>query len=146
MDQNNWSVEDYRQHLIKKKAATKKKNKYGNFRGQGVTEAGREYNTIRDGQTFDSEKEANYYDRAKLRLKAHEFKALIYKKRDLMFKLVVNGVHICTYEADFIEVQWTGERKVIDVKSNITRQLPAYIIKKKLMKALYNIDIVEVNV
>jgi len=148
METNNWNVDQYRQHLIKKKqqqAAVKKKNKYGNLRGQGVTEKGRVYNTIRDGETFDSEKEANYYDRLKIRLLAKEFKHILYKKRDLRFKLVVNDMLICTYEADFILVHWTGEREVIDVKSNITRQLPVYILKKKLMKALHNIDIVEVN-
>lgn len=147
--ENNWTPAQYREHLLKRKeeqAKVKKKNKYGNFRGEGKTAAGRYYNTVRDGQTFDSEKEANYYDRLKMELLAGQFKQLIYKKRDLTFKLIVNGWLIATYEADFIKVLWSGEREVIDVKSMFTRTLPPYIMKKKLMKALYNIDIVEVTV
>ena len=50
----HWSVEDYKNYTDKK---TSKKAKY------------RSYKTSIDGHTFDSLKEANYYNDLKLRLK-----------------------------------------------------------------------------
>ena len=54
------------------------------------------------------------------------------------FKLVVNGILICTYVADFT---YCREHFVVeDVKGVKTRD---YRIKKNLMKAVYGIDILE---
>jgi len=61
------------------------------------------------------------------------------------YKLVVNDHKLGFYQADFrYEVVKTGEVVTEDVKSPATRT-PVYQLKKKLVKALYGIDIVEVE-
>lgn len=94
-----------------------------------------------DGIYFHSTKEANYYGTLKLRLKAGEIKDF---RRQVKFKISINGAHITSYICDFIIYHWDGTRNVIDVKSEFTRTLEPYKIKKKLMQALYNIKIEEV--
>lgn len=64
--------------------------------------------------------------------------------RQVKYPLVVNGVKIATYIAD--AEYWTcfgGQKVVEDCKCHAT-MTATYRIKKKLMKALYNIDVVEV--
>jgi len=51
-------------------------------------------------------------------------------------------VKICRYVADFGYIE-NGAVVIEDVKSKITKGLPVYRLKKKLMKALYGIDIRE---
>lgn len=58
-----------------------------------------------------------------------------------VFVLEINGVRICRYIADFAYFDkklggWVTE----DVKG---RRTPAYLLKKKLVKALHGIDILE---
>jgi hypothetical protein len=97
-----------------------------------------------DGIEFDSTKEANYYRDLKLSMHAtneHDrvVDIIVQPEYDIDF----NGVKICTYIGDF-EVTYADRRvEVIDVKSDHTRKLPVYRLKKKLMKARYNIDILE---
>lgn len=98
-----------------------------------------------DGITFDSIKEANHYSELKLLEKAGELWDLELQPR---FPIKINGELICTYVADF---KYTclfkaGGRasitdKIVDVKGVRTRE---YKLKKRLMKAVYGIDIVEV--
>jgi len=92
-----------------------------------------------DGIRFASTKEGNHYRVLKDRLRCGEISDLKLQPR---FKLVVLGKKICTYVADFeyIEVA-TGELITCDVKGVRTRE---YIIKAKLVKALFGIDILEV--
>jgi hypothetical protein len=54
----------------------------------------------------------------------------------------VNNQVICTYTADF-RYEESGEAIVEDVKSRPT-MTQVYRLKKKLMKAIYDIDIKEV--
>lgn len=52
------------------------------------------------------------------------------------WQLVVNGVRVCSYTADFS--YWRDDVFVVeDVKSAATRKKDAYRIKKKLFEALY---------
>ncbi len=60
------------------------------------------------------------------------------------YDLVVNGVKIGFYKADFVTYKHGKVLEVIDVKSEMTKKLPVYRLKKKLLKAIYNIDIVEI--
>ena len=98
-----------------------------------------------DGIMFDSKKEARRWGELKLLEKAGGISKI---KRQPEYHLSVNGVMICKYSADFeyYDHKWCPERKLIveDVKSPATRKNPAYRIKKKLMKAIHGIDIVEV--
>tara|TARA_R100000479_G_scaffold162067_1_gene99985 strand:+ start:27 stop:413 length:387 start_codon:yes stop_codon:yes gene_type:complete len=95
--------------------------------------------TIVDGKKFDSKWEAERYGQ----LKAME-KAGFVKKLQLQqtFKLYVNDMLICKYIADFVYEKETPdgdvEEVVEDTKGFETQE---FKLKKKLMKALYNIDI-----
>lgn len=89
-----------------------------------------------DGIVFDSKMEASRYSELKLREYAGEIESLIVHP---IFPIVVNDVKICKYIADFS--YYEGEKKIIeDVKGFRTRD---YILKKKLVKALYGFDILE---
>lgn len=101
-----------------------------------------------DGIVFDSKRESERYKELKLLEKVGEIR---YLKLQPKYDLVVNGQKICTYKADF---QYEGkiiESNIIftpigwkpfveDVKGVKT---PVYRLKKKLMKALHGIDILE---
>lgn len=89
--------------------------------------------TIVDNVRFASKREAKRYSELKL-LKV---KALVLQPE---YELVVNGVLICKYRADFA-YDGEGIKIVEDVKGFKTT---AYRLKKKLMKALHNIEIREV--
>lgn len=95
-----------------------------------------------DGIHFDSKKEARRYGELLWLVKA----GLIRDLRDhAPFRLEVNGVHICDYRCDFVYLDVETEKTVVeDVKSEVTRKLPLYVAKKRLMKACLNIDIVEI--
>lgn len=69
-------------------------------------------------------------------------------QRQITFKFVVNGLLICKYIADFVITFTDGTIEVHDFKNPYLlgkgKATPAGAIfqyKKKLMKALYNIDI-----
>lgn len=64
-------------------------------------------------------------------------------RRQVRFPLKVNGVRVCVYVSDFVYIE--GRRRVVeDVKSEFTRKLPVYRLKRKLMLAVYGIAIREV--
>lgn len=97
---------------------------------------------IIDGITFDSKKEAKYYGLCKLRVAC---KQLIRFEHHVIYPLVVNGLKISSYEADFVLYHPNGTVSVIDVKGDYTATLPVFMIKKKLMVALHGIHIQIVN-
>ena len=92
-----------------------------------------------DGYRFDSQAEARRYQELRLLHQAGEIEELLVHPK---FKLVVNGVLICTYTADF-QYRENGEKVVEDVKSKPTITY-SYKLKKKLMKAVYGLDVTEV--
>lgn len=70
-----------------------------------------------------------------------EITGLVFHPR---WRLVVNGVRISTFTADSAyTIVATGQRVVEDVKSEPTRQDRAYKLRKKLMHALYDIEVQE---
>ena len=90
------------------------------------------------GYTFASLREAVRYQELLWREKANEIEALELQPR---YNLVVNGLFVGFYKADFrYKDRKTGNVIVEDAKGVRTS---VYQLKKKLMKALYNIDIVE---
>jgi Protein of unknown function (DUF1064) len=92
-----------------------------------------------NGIKFDSQKEAARYQD----LKIQEFANVISDLRlQVKYDLVVNGVKVAAYVADFVYFK-DGIEKIEDVKSDMTRKLPVYRLKKKLMKAIYGIEILE---
>jgi hypothetical protein len=93
--------------------------------------------TTVDGITFSSKKEAGRYIDLKRMEQAGVIRNLKLQPR---FRIEHNGVHACDYVADF---EYCLDGKIIreDVKGIKT---PMYRLKKKLVKAFYNIEIVEI--
>ena len=93
-----------------------------------------------DGIRFDSKAEARRFGELRMLEMAGEITALECQTR---FPLVVNGVKVCVYVADFTYVEtMTGEKVTEDVKGvrNST-----YKLKRALMKAVYGITIKETS-
>lgn len=111
-------------------SSKKKKSKYGNVKVEF------------DGYWFDSKKESRRY--LELREKAKRFE-ISQLEVHAEFPLMVEGKLIATYVCDFKYRTSPDFILVVeDVKSAATRVIQKYRMKKKLMKAIYNIDITEV--
>lgn len=89
-----------------------------------------------DGIKFHSTAEANRW--CELRL-LEQTGSILKLERQVRFPLVVNGVKIGTYVADFTYLT-AGELVVEDIKGVITA---TFRMKRRLMKALYGIEIQE---
>ncbi len=96
--------------------------------------------TTIDGIRFDSKKEAARYAELKLLEQAGIITDLKCQHR---FPLTVNGSNVGSYIADFTYTE-KGKLIVEDVKSLVTRRLPVYRLKRRLMDALFGITITEV--
>lgn len=104
---------------------------------------------VYDGLTFDSKKECERYKV----LKSWQAQGIISGLTTQESFVLVSGVKISgepkkrpdmRYVADFVYLNKRGEQVVEDVKSAITRKDKVYRIKKHLMKAVHDIDVVEV--
>ena len=112
-----------------------KKNKHGAKRTDG----------------FDSAREASRYHALRLQENAGVIADL---ECQTPFDLIVNGHYICKYIADFTYIRMipgsvAGRRIVEDAKPDgksfkKTAAYRMFVIKKNLMKACHNIDVVEV--
>lgn len=105
-----------------------RRNKYGAIR------------TSVDGITFASAKEARRYGELKILQKAGIISNL---QLQVKMPVVVNGVFICNYFADFAYLDHEREAPLMvfcDVKGMKT---PVYRLKKKLVEALYRTKITE---
>jgi len=125
-----WTEEQYAEHTRRQTvapgpaiAAKPKRSKFGN-----VSTAG-----------FDSKREHKRFQELQLLERAGEISQL---RTQMEFSLDVCGEHICKYIADFAYTR-DGKRVVEDVKSKATAT-PLYRLKKKLMRAIHGIEIVEV--
>ena len=94
--------------------------------------------TIYNGQSFDSKLEAKYCQELDFKLKAGLIQGY---QRQVRYPLVVNNILIGTYIADFV-VTYPDKVEIVDTKGFRTRD---YTLKKKLMKAVYSLDIIEVK-
>lgn len=94
-----------------------------------------------DGILFASKREARRYGELKLLVAAREITDLVLQPRyDLVVPNVDGGLDkICTYVADF-EYTMLGIRITEDVKGVKT---PLYKLKKKLLKSLHGISVLE---
>ena len=92
--------------------------------------------TIIDGIKFDSIRESKRFQELALLQKAGVISEL---KLQQSFDLVVNGMKVCRYVADFVYIE--KKRQIVeDVKGVKT---PSYNLKKKLMLACHGITIRE---
>lgn len=98
------------------------------------------YNNIKtkvDGHLFDSKKEARRYQELKTLQAVGDVWELQLQPN---FPLLVNGVKVGTYIADFMYKTAEGKVVVEDVKSKATKT-PVYNLKKKIL-ATYNPPVV----
>ena len=108
-----------------KSIAVKRKHKYGNKPFYDD-----------DGNYWHAQGEYKRWCDLKLLEKAGEISAL---SRQIKFELSVNNLHICSYIPDFS--YFAKDKSIMiheDFKGLETRE---FKIKKRLMKAIYNIDI-----
>jgi hypothetical protein len=104
--------------------------KYGNTR------------VVEDGYTFDSKAEFRRYQELKLLEKAGEIYNL---QVHVPFPLVVEGILVCTYEADFVYQLPSGSLGDLVVEDVKGYRTDLYRLKKKLMYACKGIKIQEVR-
>lgn len=126
-----------------------KRNKYGNKKVEYM------------GQTFDSKKELNRYLELSMlekggiisNLKTQVEFILIPNQYEPVEKILKSGKvkieqklieHKLSYIADFTYQDKQGNLVVEDVKSDITRKMEKYIIKRKLMLYLHKLKISEI--
>lgn len=88
-----------------------------------------------DGIRFHSKAEARRYSELRLLERAGEITGLKLQER---FDMIIEGVLICRYHADFSYSDRSGQRIVEDVKGVLTAE---FRLKSKLMKALHKIEI-----
>lgn len=112
-----WSVEDYKNY-------TNGANRKSKYRANKVSI---------DGNTFDSQKEADYYCELKLRLQGNEINGFCLQPTFIL----APGLK---YKADFIVFNKDNSCEVIDVKGFKTKE---YIAKKKVFEDKYNLKIKE---
>jgi hypothetical protein len=93
-----------------------------------------------DGQKFQSHHEARYYNKLLLLKQGGEVLSF---ERQRRYEININGYLVCEYVADFVVTWKDGRVEVIDTKSEGTLT-PVYKLKKKLMLAVHDIDIVEI--
>lgn len=127
----NWTEEEYQDFLKRKgvnidsKPKNIKKNKYRNIK------------TTVDGITFDSIREAEYYENLKLLKAAGEIKDFgLQPKYELIPKFTKNGVthRSIAYIADFIITNNDGTTDIVDIKGVETQ---VFKIKRKLFEYMY---------
>lgn len=97
-----------------------------------------------DGVKFDSRAEARRWRELQLLERAGQIVDL---KRQVPFPLIVNGVQVAKFIADFTYRTSFGDPEHViieDVKSEHTRKLPVYRLKAKMFAAQYGRKITEV--
>lgn len=139
----SWTQEQYNAHLAAKANTAKQRKNAG--RG------GSKYKSTKIekcGMKFDSKKEyIRWRDLLQMQLDGliAELKTQVafILAPSVKFAAEPRAKPALKYIADFTYVK-NGALVVEDVKSNITRSLPAYRIKKHLMMSVHNIEILEV--
>lgn len=92
--------------------------------------------TVVDSIEFPSRKQAKVYRGLVLRQQTGEIRDL---QLEQTYSLDVNGIHVCDYRADYTyRTTSDNQLHVVDAKGMRTRE---FIIKQKLMKAIFGVDI-----
>jgi hypothetical protein len=92
-----------------------------------------------NGFIFDSKKELSRWQYLVMIERQGFIKNL---ERQVKYDIVINGIKVCRYIADFRYIMY-GLICVEDVKSAITKKLPIYRLKNKLLLACNGIKILE---
>lgn len=121
-----WSEDQLNAHLQKRTTIAKQKT--SKYRNQKV---------VYEGMQFDSQLELQRWRELVMLAAA---KSITDLRRQVHYDLVVNGMLVTTYTADFEYVE--GGRKVTEeVKSAGTRRARDWPLRRKLMRAVHGIDI-----
>ncbi|WP_395088008.1 DUF1064 domain-containing protein [Armatimonas sp.] len=96
--------------------------------------------TERDGILFDSQLEADRWGELCLMQQCGIICDLC---RQVSYKMVVDGVLICTYRADFVYTEVSSGLVVAEDCKGFSTDV--YRLKKRLLKALYSLEIVEIR-
>lgn len=95
------------------------------------------------GRTWDSDAELRRYEELLL---AEEMGMVGGIEVQPQFHIIVNGVHIYSYKADFRYTNLVDHQVVVeDVKNPVTSRERDFVRTRKLIKALYRIDIVVIG-
>lgn len=95
--------------------------------------------TTINGIVFDSKREAGRYQELLLLQRAGQIRDLALQ---VPFAIVVNEKKICKYIADFQYVDVASGKTITEDSKGFRNQV--YVLKKKLVSAIYGIEIVEV--
>ena len=95
--------------------------------------------TVVDGVRFASKAESRRYAHLKLLERTGAITELGLQP---VFPLIVNGVKVATYSADFRYQRPDGEIVIEDVKGQPT---PVYRLKKRIVEALYGFRVQEIR-
>lgn len=95
-----------------------------------------------DGKQFDSTAEGKRFWELSRLQDAGEISEL---ETQPVFPLLVNGVRVAQYRADFRYRNVAGAIVIEDVKGGDATKTAVYRLKKKMLKAQYGIDITEVE-
>lgn len=104
------------------------------------------YGNKKVGQ-FDSVKESRYWSELQLQRHAADLSARVVDvQHHVRYEVIPpqEGERATFYEADFVVTYADGRKEVVDVKSDITRQNRAYVLKRKLMLSIHGIRVKEV--
>lgn len=94
------------------------------------------------GRTYDSRLEARYAETLEqLRTAKDPAERVEHVEYQVRYPMVLNGVKICDYVADFVVRYADGHTSVIDAKGVLT---DVYKLKRKMMRAFHGIEIEEV--
>lgn len=93
---------------------------------------------VLDGHKFPSKREAKRYAELKLLEQLGDVEMLCLQVK---FPVVINGIEVFTYIADFTYVDRNGDDVIEDAKGMRT---PLYRLKRKCVEAMYGVKIVEV--
>ena len=93
-----------------------------------------------DGITFDSKREANRYLQLQLAQKSGRIRDL---KLQYVFPIVIDGVRVCDYIADFRYEEFQSGTWNVVVEDAKGKATDLYRIKRKLMLAVYGVTIRE---
>jgi hypothetical protein len=100
------------------------------------------YNAIKTyvgSERFDSKREARRWQELKLLERAGEISRL---ERQVKFPLTVEGQLIANYTADFQYYTASPRARVVeDVKSAPTAKKRDFVLVRKLMRAIHNVEI-----
>jgi len=132
-----WSEEQLREHHAKRQGRTEAMAEAKAHQTDAPRAKYRNKKTTIGDRVFDSKLEAARFVSLK---RLQESKIISGLQCQVPFILEVNGLLVCKYVADFVYLDVAGCRVVEDAKGVRTRD---YILKKKLMKAVHGIDVVE---